>query len=88
VTINGNVLTTTLPVNETGGFILFLDTASADPGYYGVTVGVNSSASATTTFLLDAQAPLRAQEGGGVVLLVPGGIGIAAKSVFLPLILH
>src|SRR5665811_1950158 len=58
---NNNVLTTPLPVNETGGFIVFLDTSSASDGYYVVTAGANPGAA--TAFLLDTQAPLRPQEG-------------------------
>ena len=72
LSINGQVLTTSLTINPTGSFILFLDTHSADVGAYVVTVSVNPSAK--VSFILDDGAPLRPQEGGGLTFVVPAGI--------------
>jgi alpha-tubulin suppressor-like RCC1 family protein len=82
ISINGQTIATDLAVNATGGFIFFLDTDSADPGVYSVTVSANPSA--TTGFVLADEAPLRPQEGGGQVFLLPGGIGLR-EMVYLPL---
>jgi alpha-tubulin suppressor-like RCC1 family protein len=41
VKVNGAVLTANLAINPTGGFILFFDTAGADPGFYQVEVMVD-----------------------------------------------
>jgi hypothetical protein len=101
VIVNGTVLTSNLAINETGGFILFMDTAGADPGYYQVNVSVNpnassgkiaqpgkslSSTNAVASFILDPQSPLNLLEGGGLVLSVPDGIG--GYKMYLPLILR
>lgn len=82
LTVNGQALTTTLAVNATGGFIVFLDTAASEDGVYLVNVSVNPSA--TTGFVMQASAPLRAIEGGGVVHAVPAGLGGPVNSVYLP----
>jgi alpha-tubulin suppressor-like RCC1 family protein len=86
VSINGTVVTTALAINETGSFIVFLDLANAEAGYYGVTVSAHGGAGTETLFALNTQAPLRQQEGGGLVLIVPTGIGVELKPVYLPLI--
>ncbi len=82
VTVNSLVLTNTLRINETGSFIFFINTAGADPGEYFVTVSENPSASAY--FFLDANAPVRQQEGGGDTLSVPAGIAIQPR-IYVPL---
>jgi hypothetical protein len=82
VIINGNTLTSTLPVDAGGGFVFLLDTSQASAGYYNVTASVNPSASAS--FVLDPSAPLRPQDGDGPIINVPGGI--AWQAYYLPLI--
>jgi alpha-tubulin suppressor-like RCC1 family protein len=84
ITVNAEVLTNTLQVNETGTFIVFLDTSGAEAGGYLVTVSVNPSASAL--FILEETAPLRQQEGGGQTLSVPAGIAALYYLVYLPMI--
>jgi alpha-tubulin suppressor-like RCC1 family protein len=81
--VNGHTLTTTLAVNPTGGFTLFLDTAEADDGFYVVTAAVSPSAS--IRFTLDANEPSWIQEGGGLTFQVPAGIAYT-RTVYLPLV--
>jgi len=83
IMVNGQTLTSTLPVNETGGFIFFINTTGADEGFYSVTASVNPSAGAS--FQLSLSAPLRVQEGGGLTLNVPAGIAFT-NALYLPLI--
>jgi alpha-tubulin suppressor-like RCC1 family protein len=80
--INGHEIATGIPINASGGFIFFLDTAGAEAGVYAVTVTVNPSA--TTSLRLSDAAELRVPEGGGEVFAVPGGIGLD-KFVYLPI---
>jgi alpha-tubulin suppressor-like RCC1 family protein len=82
LTLNGTALTPAIAVNPTGSFIVFLDTAGADPGYYDLRV--QSAPRASVGFNLDAGASLRLQEGGGLTLQVPPGLGKIAFSIFLP----
>jgi alpha-tubulin suppressor-like RCC1 family protein len=84
--VNGNLLTTHLPVNVTGGFVVFLDTALAGTGYYQVIV--NGGASAEALFGLFAQAPIRALEGGGTMFAVPADIALALQVTHLPLLVR
>jgi alpha-tubulin suppressor-like RCC1 family protein len=98
--INGETITTTISVNPTGSFILFLDTSLAEPGGYAVTVSVlpgsnsllgeplseQGDISATTGFFLWAEAPLRPHEGGGQTFLVPAGIAHTVYFTNLPLV--
>jgi hypothetical protein len=84
VTVNGQVLSTPLQVNETGGFIFFLNTSQADPGQYSVTVSASSSASAS--FSLEENSLLRPQEGGGTTLNVPDNIAVNSYKIFVPVI--
>jgi alpha-tubulin suppressor-like RCC1 family protein len=86
VTLNSHVLPSTLTVSESGEFIVFLNTAGADEGGYFTTVTAGSGESATVLFVLDQDAPLRVQEGGGQTLDVPGGVAVALRFVYLPLI--
>ena len=87
LTINERVLTTTLAINPTGSFIFFLDTGAIDEeGFYNVTVRVYPGASAG--FFLQADAPLREQEGGGMVWVVPGGIAVPFQQFYLPRIVR
>ena len=96
LSLNGQVLATTLAVNATGSFIFFFDTSAADQGFYNATVSVNPSAStavsvnpsASTAFFLQANAPLRAQEGGGILWVIPNGIAMPLQQLHLPLIVR
>jgi alpha-tubulin suppressor-like RCC1 family protein len=100
LSINGQVITTTLVVNPTGSFIFFLDTTGAEEGGYAVTVSVIlgdsllyqdasaallASYAASTCFFLFDNAPLRPQEGGGLVYAVPVGIALH-NFVYLPIL--
>jgi len=82
LSINSQVITTTLMINPTGSFIFFLDTTGVEPGGYIVLVSVNPSAN--TGFILADEAPLRPQEGGGLTFKVLDGIGYQ-NFLFLPL---
>ncbi len=83
LTINGHEITTTLPITESGAISILLGTSQGDPGWYHVTLAADYGA--TTVFVLDLAAPLRAQEGSGVVISVPGNIAFN-NQVYLPLI--
>lgn len=83
LTVNGATLTETPVTTASGGFILFLDTAAADPGLY--TVTATAGVGAAASFVLDPNAPLRAQEGGGTTFALPGGIAQPAIPIYLPL---
>lgn len=65
------------------GFVL--DTAQADVGAYYVTVEVNPSA--TVSFILDAEAPLRPQEGSETIIELPAGLDFT-NLIHLPVILR
>jgi hypothetical protein len=80
ITVNGRVLGT-VPTDASGGIVFVLDTTGADLGHYSVTVSVNPSASSSFTLLADA--PLRTAQGGATVLSVPAGIALT-KSLYLP----
>ena len=82
VNINGHDLGA-VSTNENGGFTLILSTADADEGLYSVTVRVNPSA--TTSFVLDSEAPLRPKEGAGTEISVPANIA-QTERLFLPFI--
>lgn len=86
VSINGVVVTTTLPTSSTGGFVAFLNSTGLTSGYYRVTVSVNPSAS--VNFALDSNAPLRAQEGSGTTFVLDGLGLMPLELVYLPLILR
>lgn len=79
VSINGVVLTTTLPVTSTGGFVALLNTTGLSAGYYRLTVSVNPSA--TTNFTLDQSAPLRLPEGSGTTFVLDG-LGLVPLKLF------
>jgi hypothetical protein len=83
LSINGQVITSTLSVNPTGSFIVFLNTTGVEAGGYVVAASVNPSA--TTIFILADDAPLRPQEGGGQTFVVPAGIAYT-NYVYLPLV--
>ncbi|RMH81541.1 MAG: hypothetical protein D6681_18050 [Calditrichaeota bacterium] len=81
VMLNGQVLTNTLAIDTSGNFTLILDTQSADTGFYLVSASTNLGR--TVQFTLDSTAPLRAQEGSGLMLDVPAGVAFT-NQVFLP----
>jgi hypothetical protein len=68
-----------------GAFMFLLSTADADEGLYFVTASVNPSA--TVSFTLDSDEPLRPQEGDGSIFNIPAGIAFT-ESIFLPIILR
>ena len=80
--VNGEILATSLPINPTGSFVVFLETASAGPGRYVVTAGAEQSAS--VQFSLCESVPLRPKEGGGSVFDVPEGIALPWFLLYLP----
>ena len=83
IAINGHAAAETIPVDMAGGFVFRFNTTGADEGRYFVTVSVNPSA--TSSFMLEASAPLRPQEGSGPVIAVPAGIAYT-QFVYLPVI--
>lgn len=83
LSINGQIITTTLVVNPTGSFLVFLDTAGAEAGYYVVTASADLSAS--IGFILADSIPLRPQEGGGQTFSVPSGMAYH-NNVYIPLV--
>jgi hypothetical protein len=99
LSINGQPITTTITVNQTGSFIFFLSTSLAEPGGYAITLSINPSGGlsldnslaapgsyvATTSFFLADDAPLRPQEGGGLTFLVPAGIALH-NFMYLPVV--
>jgi alpha-tubulin suppressor-like RCC1 family protein len=99
LSINGQAITTTITVNQTGSFIFFLSTSLAEPGGYAITLSINPSGGlsldnslaapgsyvATTSFFLADDAPLRPQEGGGLTFLVPAGIALH-NFMYLPVV--
>jgi alpha-tubulin suppressor-like RCC1 family protein len=90
LSVNNAIITTTLSVNETGGFIIFLDTAQLPSGHYIIKAGLESGSPVINNlvgFMIDENSPIHAQEGGGIVLTL-GNLGIdpLLPGVFLPLI--
>lgn len=72
-----------------GSINFSLATGGATEGRYDVTASYSTDdgateSSATASFELDEDEPLRAQEGSGVVFFVPAGL--ASQNVYLPLI--
>jgi hypothetical protein len=84
ITVNGHMLGT-VSTDSSGDMVFLLNTDQADEGYYATIASVNPSA--TARFLLDADEPLRPQDGTGVVFDVPSGIAFTSI-VYLPLILR
>jgi alpha-tubulin suppressor-like RCC1 family protein len=68
ISINGQVITSTLSVNPTGSFIFFLDTTGAEAGTY--TIKVNEAPTISASFQLADDVPLRSQEGGGIMFRI------------------
>ena len=76
----------TVTTGPAGDLKFQFDAASADPGLYVVTASVNPSA--TVTFVVDAEAPVRDPVPGatGTVFDVPAGIALD-EAVYLPLVM-
>jgi hypothetical protein len=81
VTVNGHLLGT-VRTDDTGCLSLILLTSGADPGRYDVTVTVNPSAS--TSFLLGPEYPVRPQQGTEPSLIVPPDIALD-HNVYVPI---
>jgi len=82
--VNGNLLGN-VPTQLDGSFTFILSTDNADEGTYFVTATVNPSA--TTSFVIDANEPVRIKEGSDPVLDVPAGISFI-ETIFLPVIVR
>lgn len=80
---NGVALATTPATSEIGEFVIFLDTTAAGEGFY--TITADSNPELTVSFVLDPNAPLRVQEGGGTTFAVPGGIALPVIRMYMPL---
>ncbi len=84
ISINGNVIGD-VPVDLSGSFLFILNTDGIEEGRYYVSVQVNPTL--TVSFILDASAPPRAQEGAGTVFNVPDGIALT-NFIFLPTLIR
>jgi hypothetical protein len=84
IRVNGNVLGT-LPTDGTGGFIFLINSTGADPGIYLVDAVVNTTV--RTSFVLDPNQPLHAQDGQGAVFNLPPGIAFT-NQVMMPILLR
>jgi cold shock CspA family protein len=82
ISVNGHELGP-VPIDAMGGFTFLFSTTNADEGIYMITASVNPSA--TTQLILDADAPIRPQEGTGSIIDIPEGIAFT-NQVFLPLL--
>lgn len=82
--INGTALTETIQVNPSGELIVYLATQAADNGAYQLQVG--NPPIATTSVFLQALAPLRPAEGGGITYAIPAGISQPISELYLPVV--
>jgi hypothetical protein len=82
VVVNGQVLTDILAADSSGSIVFLLNTSSADPGKYIVTV--TDAKALWVDFFLDSADPVRPQEGSGPIFNIPVGIALT-KSIYLPL---
>jgi hypothetical protein len=83
ISVNGRIVSSSIPVNSAGYFAFVLDTTLASEGNYYVTASVNPSA--TTTFSIDSSQPLRSQMGNAETIGIPSSIALD-NSVFLPFV--
>src|SRR5262249_23573155 len=83
ITVNGTVLTDSIPIDNSGGLTFQLDTGLASTGEYLVTARASQS-QATASFWLGPSYPVRAQDGSGTILHVPQGIAFT-HLVYFPL---
>ena len=80
--INDHIISDDIAVDSEGSLIFRLSTGQAEEGAYFVTVSVNPSAS--VSFRLDHDAPLREIAGEGDIIEVPAGI--AYQLILLPMV--
>ena len=85
LSINNAIINSSLAINPTGSFLLFLDTAAAEKGIF--TATVTSDPRPAISFILDQTLPNRGQEGGGNVIVIPSGVAFQ-YATFLPTIKH
>jgi DNA-binding beta-propeller fold protein YncE len=85
ILINSTIISNSIVVDNAGNLQFILNTDSADNGFYVINVSVNPSAS--ISFVLEPEAPLRPLEGSGEILNVPAG-SVFSHSSFLPLVLR
>ena len=84
ISVNGTPLGTV--TTELGGsFTFILSTDNADEGAYFATATVNPSA--TISFVIDSNEPIRPQEGSASIFDVPAGIAFK-EIVFLPVVIR
>jgi hypothetical protein len=81
VLVNGTVVGS-LPVDGSGNLAFRLSTDQADAGFYVVVTTLHPGAS--VAFVLNAAAPLRAQEGSGPIFAVPAGLAFT-NVLYLPI---
>lgn len=84
ISVNGTSLGN-ITTNLDGSLTFILSTDNADEGSYFVTTTVNPSA--TTSFFIDFNEPIRPQEGSASIFDVPAGIAFT-ETVFLPVVLQ
>ena len=82
VIVNGHLLFDALNVDNSGAFVVTLNTERADIGNYAVTIEVNPIL--FTEFTINPNAPFRSQEGNTPVIIVPNGI--VQNEVYLPFV--
>jgi hypothetical protein len=87
IAVNGRALVPDVPTTEQGSLTFMLNTAGADEGIY--IVSANASRIASIKFVLSSDAPLRQQDGQGLVLNVPSGIALDPDAtIYLSLVAH
>ena len=84
IAVNDTPLTTTIPANPSGEFIVYVTTDDAEAGAYTIAVGNESLAS--QTILLQPLGELWQPEGGGTTVTLSGGIGRELSTLYLPVV--
>jgi hypothetical protein len=84
ITVNGEILGT-LSTDATGGFVFLIDSTGGDPGLYLVDASVNITV--RTSFVLDPNQALHAQDSQGTIFNLPSGIAFT-NQVILPVLLR
>lgn len=85
IRVNGNVLGT-LPTDGTGALIFLINSTGADPGIYLVDVIVDTT-TVRTSFVLDPNQPLYAQDSQGTLFNLPPGIAFT-NQINMPILLR
>ena len=83
ISVNGLVITDTLPIDSSGVFSFTLDTTTADPGYYAINASTNPQA--FTFITLDPAGENHPLTGSAPLLQVPAGIAYTHWS-YLPIL--